>query len=77
MVVQTGKKKLNFIAVFTRMFTRFSYPKAVNLGSFSLLLRGGLRNQRFEASLLPTHPPTHPTHVITENLIFISKPKQT
>ena len=34
-------------------------PKAVNLGRFSLLMRGGIRNQRFESSLLPTHPSTH------------------
>ena len=40
-----------------------SFPKNVNLGRFSLLLRRGLRNQRFELS----HPPTH---IITENLIL-------
>ena len=49
----------------------FKLPKAVNLGRFSLLLRGGLRNQRFELSHPLTHPPnppTHPpTHIITEN----------
>ena len=44
-------------------------PKAVNLSRFSLLMRGGIRNKRFESSLLPTHPPTY---IITENL-FIAK----